>query len=62
MTTVIKIFCVLALSALFGWALLTGIDREIARQEANTAAMCKHYGAAMNNWARQNNLTPPCAE
>lgn len=62
MKTVGKIFCVVALAGLFSWALLTGIDREVARQEKATQANCKHYGVAMNNWARQNNLTPPCAE
>lgn len=62
MKTVGKLFCVVALAGLFSWALLVGIEREVLRQEAHTAAMCKDYGAAMNSWARQKNLQPPCEE
>lgn len=57
-----QIICTAALAGLFSWALLVGMEREVLRQHAHTQAMCKNYGVAMNSWARQNNLTPPCAE
>jgi hypothetical protein len=43
-------------------AAVIGMEREGKRQEIQTQHDCQHYGAAMNNWARQNKLTPPCAE
>lgn len=58
-----EIIALAAFSVLLCWAFMIGIDKEAARQQAHTAAMCKHYGAAMNNWARQKNLNPlPCEE
>ena len=43
-------------------ALMFGLDREAARQQKSTESMCEHYSAGMNNWARQNNIKPPCEE
>lgn len=62
MRTAVHTIALGACMVLLVMAIMIGIDREAARQVAHTRAMCKHYGAAMNNWARQNNLTPPCAE
>ena len=33
----------------FGWAVLTGLQREAIRQDAVQEYNCKHYGAAINN-------------
>lgn len=57
-----QIICTAALAGFFSWALLVGMEREVLRQQAHTAAMCKDYGVAMNSWARQRNLKPPCEE
>jgi hypothetical protein len=62
MTRAAEIITVAAFSFLLVWGFMIGMDREAARQQAATAADCTHYGAAMNNWARQNNLQPPCEE
>jgi len=63
METVINGLLVVAMAASLSVALMIGIDREALRRQAHTAAMCKDYGAAMNNWARQKNLNPlPCEE
>ena len=61
--TVAMVLMGIGLTMMLFSAVLKGIDREIRRQEIASAAMCKNYGAAMNNWARQNNLQPlPCEE
>ena len=43
-----------------GWAFLIGMDREVARREAQTQANCQHYGAEMNQWAAERGLEQPC--
>lgn len=58
-----SILCAAAMALFLSYALMAGIDREAARQQASTQAMCKSYGAAMNEWARQSNLKSlPCEE
>ena len=62
-TAIINVLVLTAMTAALCGAVVVGLDREAARQTAATAAMCKNYSVAMNNWARQKNLKPlPCEE
>lgn len=57
------LFLAIFFTVAIAFALNIGLEKEARRQQLQLAADCAtDLGIAINNYARQNNLTPPCAE
>lgn len=60
-TTVLSALMILLIAVAFiAYVIPVALEREAHRQTVEHETNCRHYGDAMNEWARQKNLAEPC--
>ena len=58
---ILTVLAAFAIGAVFIFYVVpTALEREAHRMSVERETNCRHYGDAMNQWARQKNLAEPC--